>query len=158
MRKINEIILHCSATKEGQHVGVDTIRNWHMQGNGWKDIGYHFVIYLDGTVMAGRPIEQAGAHCTDHNANSIGICYVGGLDKNGKAKDTRTPQQKDALLDLVFLLMEHYNLTKENVHVHNEYAAKACPSFSREAFLKEIDEAFPSRRMKAEIGTNIRIK
>lgn len=128
MRKLNEIILHCSATEEGKDFTVDDIRKWHVQGNGWKNIGYHYVIYRDGTIHEGRPIEQVGAHTKGHNSNSIGICYVGGVAADRKTpKDTRTPQQKEAMLTLVRLLMKAYGITK--VTGHCEYAAKSCPSF-----------------------------
>ena len=100
MRSIDKIIVHCSATREGQHVTVQQIRQWHLQRN-FADIGYHYVIYLDGTVHKGRPLEKAGAHCKGYNAHSIGICYIGGLDRQGKPKDTRTAAQKAALLSLI---------------------------------------------------------
>lgn len=79
MRKINEIIIHCSATPEGRNFTVQQIRDWHVKGNGWRDIGYHYVIYLDGSVHRGRPENRVGAHCTGHNANSMGVCYIGEL-------------------------------------------------------------------------------
>lgn len=149
MRTIDEIILHCSATKEGQFVSVDTIRNWHINNNGWKDVGYHFVIYLDGTVMAGRPLEQVGAHAgPEKNPHSIGICYVGGLGKDGKPKDTRTPQQKDALFDLTFILLQRFGLSPDAVHCHNEYANKACPCFSRDEFVGELKQYIESLKNK----------
>ena len=85
MRRIDEIIIHCTATKEGVDVDAKTIDKWHKQ-RGWKGIGYHYVIKLDGTVEKGRKDEEIGAHCTNHNAHSIGIVYVGGLDSNGKPK------------------------------------------------------------------------
>ena len=127
MRKIDQIIIHCSATPEGRHVTVEEIRRWHKK-RGWRDIGYHYVIYLDGTIHAGRPICQMGAHCKGHNAHSIGICYVGGLDGNGKAKDTRTTFQKESLKSLVAQLKAQFpNVT---IHGHNEFARKACPCFN----------------------------
>ena len=102
MRPVNKIIIHCSATPEGRDYTVAQIRDWHVKGNGWKDIGYHFVIYRDGTVPAGRDINQIGAHTTGQNTGSIGICYVGGLAADGKTpKDTRTDAQKKALRALV---------------------------------------------------------
>ena len=76
MRVIDEIIVHCTATPQGRAVSVDDIDRWHRQ-RGFAGIGYHFVVYLDGTVHTGRPIGLAGAHCKGHNAHSIGICYVG---------------------------------------------------------------------------------
>jgi N-acetylmuramoyl-L-alanine amidase len=90
VRQIKRIIWHCSATREGVDVSVDTIRSWHKD-RGFSDIGYHYVILLDGSVRDGRPIERVGAHVERHNLDSIGICYVGGVDENGKPKDTRTP-------------------------------------------------------------------
>ena len=86
MRSIDQIICHCSATREGQHVTVQQIRQWHLQRK-FADIGYHYVVYLDGTVHKGRPLEKAGAHCKGHNAHSIGICYVGGLDRSAAVAD-----------------------------------------------------------------------
>lgn len=126
MRSINEIIVHCSATREGQHITVERIRKWHLQRK-FADIGYHFVIYLDGTVHKGRPIEQQGAHCIGHNAHSVGICYVGGLDANGKPKDTRNAAQKAAMLALIRELRQRF--PGAAVHGHREFAAKACPCF-----------------------------
>lgn len=93
---ITRIVIHCTATKEGQHVTRDEIRGWHKK-RGWSDIGYHWVVYLDGMIVKGRPESQPGAHVAGFNTGSIGIVYVGGLDKDGKAKDTRTPEQKLAL-------------------------------------------------------------
>lgn len=127
MRKVDEIILHCSATKEGQNFKAKDIDAWHNQ-RGFKGIGYHYVIDLDGTVETGRPEDEIGAHCLNHNARSIGICYIGGLDTTGKAKDTRTPQQKTALVKLVADLKLKYPNT--TVHGHNEFANKACPCFT----------------------------
>ena len=93
MRKINKIILHCSATKEGKHYTAKDIDRWHRE-QGYTMIGYHYVILLDGTVEYGRPLEMQGAHTYGHNADSIGICYIGGLDQYGKAKDTRAEAPK----------------------------------------------------------------
>jgi N-acetylmuramoyl-L-alanine amidase len=125
-RKINKIIIHCSATPEGRDVCTDTIRQWHLD-RGWRDIGYHYVIELDGSIVTGRPIEQVGAHCKGKNRNSIGICYVGGVDKDMKPKDTRTPDQKDAMQSLLFDLTD--NFAGATIHGHNEFSNKACPSF-----------------------------
>ena len=88
MRKITEIILHCSATAEGLDFSVRDIRAWH-KAQGWADVGYHYVVRLDGTVQEGRPLEQAGAHCKGHNDRSIGICYIGGLAADGLAANAK---------------------------------------------------------------------
>lgn len=127
MRKINEIIIHCSATPEGRNVTTTDIEAWHKQ-RGFSEIGYHYVIYLDGSVHIGREESKVGAHCLGHNANSIGVCYIGGVAKDGKtAKDTRTEAQKVALRNLVANLKRKY--PSASIHGHNEFAAKACPSF-----------------------------
>jgi len=128
MRTINKIIIHCSATPVGREVSVSTIRKWHLQ-RGFNDIGYHYVIHLDGKISVGRPIEKVGAHCSGQNRGSIGICYVGGMSKDmKKAKDTRTQAQKDSLIKLMHELIYKYNKDM-TIHGHNEYANKACPSF-----------------------------
>ncbi len=128
MRKINEIIVHCSATPEGKDFTVEQIDRWHRQ-RGWKCIGYHYVIYRDGSVHKGRNEQDEGAHCLGHNKYSIGICYIGGVTADGKTpKDTRTPEQKSALRNLVKELQIKY--PSATVHGHNEFAAKACPSFN----------------------------
>lgn len=126
MRTITEIIIHCTATRPNAIFTVESIRRNH-RSLGWHDIGYHYVIYPDGSVLSGRPVEEVGAHCPGHNAQSIGIAYVGGLDADGHPADTRTPLQRLALLQLVQDLMEEHNIT--SIHGHNEYAAKACPCF-----------------------------
>ena len=127
MRKITDIIIHCSATAEGKSFTVADIDRWHRQ-RGFAQIGYHYVIYLDGTIHKGRPIELIGAHCQGHNSHSVGICYIGGLAKDGKTpKDTRTPEQKAALLKLLKELKSEF--TSAKIHGHRDFSAKACPSF-----------------------------
>jgi N-acetylmuramoyl-L-alanine amidase len=138
MRKINEIIVHCSATREGQEISVDTIRQWHIK-RGWSDIGYHFVIYLDGSVHEGRPLAKAGAHTIGHNAESIGVCYIGGMNKEyTKAKDTRTPAQKESLKNLLVSFKEKYKDIK--IFGHRDFANKACPSFDATSEYKWISD------------------
>lgn len=128
MRKINKLIIHCSATPEGRDVKTETIKNWHVNGNHWKDIGYHYVIELDGSVHKGRDESVIGAHCSGQNANSIGICYIGGITKDSKTpKDTRTEAQKQSLIKLLKELKQKY--PKATIHGHCEYANKACPCF-----------------------------
>lgn len=128
MRKIDKIIIHCTATPEGRDCTVADISRWHRE-RGFSEIGYHYVIYRDGSIHAGRDVSKAGAHCKGQNARSIGVCYVGGMDAAGKqAKDTRTPEQKAALRGLVAKLKAEY--PGAAVHGHNEFAAKACPCFN----------------------------
>lgn len=128
-RPVNEIIVHCAATPEGRDVTVTDIRNWHLR-NGWSDIGYHFVITLDGMVHRGRPLNRVGAHVRGRNTGTIGVCYVGGVANDGKMtpKDTRTPEQKEALKLLLIQLLDA-NPEISRISGHRDYAAKACPSF-----------------------------
>ena len=127
MRDIDKIIIHCSATREGQDVSVDTIRRWHVVERGWSDIGYHYVIGLDGSIHKGRLNNVQGAHTKGHNKNSLGICYIGGFDQDLKPKDTRTDEQKRSFLILLEGLKSIY--PKATVYGHNEFSDKACPSF-----------------------------
>ena len=135
-RTITEIIVHCSATPEGKDYTVDIIRGWH-KARGFSDIGYHYVIYRDGSVHPGRDVDIAGAHCEGHNAHSIGICYIGGCASDGKtAKDTRTVEQKAALLVLLQELKRLYPQAK--IHGHRDFAAKDCPSLNATAAYRNL--------------------
>lgn len=127
MRKIEKIIVHCTATPEGRHVTTEQVTRWHKQ-RGFRTIGYHYLIYLDGTIHPGRPESEVGAHCTGQNAKSIGVCYVGGLDSTTlKPKDTRTDVQRRTLRKLIAELQKKY--PGATLHGHREFAAKACPCF-----------------------------
>ena len=127
-RKITEIIVHCSATPEGKHYTVEDIRKWH-KAQGWSDAGYHYLVYLDGSIHNGRDVDIVGAHCTNHNSHSIGVCYIGGVAKDGKTpKDTRTEEQKESI---IYLLKELKKLYPDaEIYGHNNFANKACPSFN----------------------------
>ena len=128
MRKIDKIIIHCSATVEGVNVSTSTIKRWHVQGRGWSDIGYHYIIPLDGEIEYGRELARSGAHCKGENENSIGICYIGGLNDKKRAKDTRTEAQKEALVNILKTLTHIY--PEASIHSHFEFANKACPCFN----------------------------
>ena len=135
-RAIREIIVHCSATPEGKDYTIDDIRKWHRL-RGFSDIGYHYVVYRDGSVHVGRYVDLIGAHCTGHNAGSIGVCYIGGCDKDGKTpKDTRTGKQIDALFDLLVQLRSIY--PNATIHGHRDFANKACPSFDATKEYKKL--------------------
>lgn len=133
-RTITEIIIHCSATAEYKNFTAADIRRWHTdkppRGRGWSDIGYHYVVQLDGTVEQGRDVDIVGAHCTGHNTHSIGVCYVGGYDRDGRTpKDTRTELQKNALLNLLLNLKSMYPQAAICGH-HDFDASKPCPCFN----------------------------
>ena len=129
MRDLNRIILHCSTTREGKDFSVDTIRDWHVNGRNWSDIGYHWVIRLDGSIEVGRPLEKSGAHTKGHNKDSVGVCYIGGCDADGKPKDTMSSEQEKAWRMIVLSLRTLYG-NHITIHGHNEFANKACPSFT----------------------------
>ena len=137
MRQINKIIVHCSATREGHDVSVDTIRKWHVEGRGWSDIGYHFYIDIKGNIFKGRDIAKMGAHCKGYNRNSIGVCYAGGVEADGKTpKDTRNFEQIEALLCVLRTLKAMY--PDADIHSHRDFARKACPSFDATEEYKDL--------------------
>lgn len=131
-RDIDKIILHCSATPEGEDFSVEQIRHSHLS-RGFSDIGYHWYIGRDGKIYKGRDESKIGAHTTGQNAHSIGVCYCGGCpprsvkDWQHKGKDTRTPAQRASLVKLCKELKGRY--PSATLHGHNEFANKACPSF-----------------------------
>ena len=136
--KISKIILHCSANGPNSNIGAAEIRRYHtlpvaQGGRSWEDIGYHYVIRRDGTVEQGRKLEYQGAHCTGHNANSIGVCLVGGVDNSGRPQDNFTLVQFEALALLLRTMRKRW--PSVTIHGHNEFANKACPVFDVQAFL-----------------------
>lgn len=137
MRKIDKIILHCSATRPNMDVGVKEIRDWHVRGNKWSDIGYHFVIRRNGKTETGRSLDKVGAHVAGHNTGSIGICLVGGVSQADytKAENNFTKAQWAELKRMLRMLKARF--PKATIHGHNEFAAKACPSFDVQKWLKE---------------------
>ena len=135
-REIRRVILHCSATREGQDVSAKTIKRWHTSPpRNWSDIGYHYVIRLDGTIERGRSIYRPGAHTKGHNADSVGVCYIGGVQENGKTpKDTMTEAQERSFRALYSALCIVFD--DPSLHGHNEFSTKACPSF-------KVEDKFP---------------
>lgn len=128
MRTISLIIIHCSAVGPEQKSSVKDIDRWHRQ-RGWKNgCGYHYVVRRDGTIETGRPLEMVGAHCQNHNQHSIGVCYEGGLNAEGKPADTRTEAQKTAMRQLLERL--HKQFPRTLIVGHNVFnPLKACPCF-----------------------------
>ena len=147
MRNIDSIIVHCSATKAGQDFTATDIDRWHRE-RGFNGIGYHYVIRLDGKLEKGRDVALAGAHCKGWNEQSIGICYIGGLDENGRPADTRTNAQKRVLYQIIIDLQREYNILQvlghrdtspdlngDGVIEPYEYV-KGCPCFDVKEFLR----------------------
>ena len=127
MREITKVIVHCAATPEGRDVKTEEIKRWHTEERGWSDIGYHLVVELDGSINEGRSEDINGAHCRGHNSDSVGICYVGGSDSEGNPKDTRTEEQRDALVTLIKEILDRH--PDAEVFGHRDFSTKACPSF-----------------------------
>lgn len=147
MKRIDAIVIHCTASRAGQDLRAADIDKMHQE-RGFAMIGYNYVVDLDGTVEVGRPLTRDGAHCNtaglsgkSYNKHSIGIVYVGGLDENGNPADTRTPAQKQALADLVYRLINEYPIVEVIGHrdaspdkngdgmiTRNEWI-KQCPCF-----------------------------
>ena len=147
MREIKKIVLHCSDTREGQEISAATIRGWHVNERGWSDIGYHYVVGINGELEAGRPNRKQGAHASGHNKNSIGVCYVGGKDKDFvHIKDTRTSEQKETLVKLLGYL--HLMYPEAVLQGHNELSGKACPSFDVQEEYKELIEEWKNDQNK----------
>lgn len=155
-RRIDYIAIHCTATPEGNDTTVEEMRKQH-KAQGWSDIGYHYVIYRDGTVNLGRDVDIAGAHVSGYNAHSIGICYVGGLEnlpgvpyEKLPAKDTRTEEQKASMLALLMDLRKLY--PKAVIQGHRDFSPdrngdgvispdewlKACPSFAAKEEFRRV--------------------
>ena len=140
MRYIDKLIVHCTATPQFKDFDVEDVRDWHVKGNGWSDVGYHFLIKLDGTLQEGRPMERSGSHVRGQNKSSIGIAYVGGMDKDmDEWIDTRTPEQKDAIFNLLMDLK--FQFPDAVVYGHNDFTdKKVCPCFNAKEEYKEISE------------------
>ena len=143
MRKINYIVVHCSATREGCTLTSEVLEAEHRR-RGFRTTGYHYYIRRDGTVLGTRSLELPGAHCRGHNKYSIGICYEGGLDCKGHPKDTRTEWQKHSMRVLILTLLKDYpgcricghrDLSPDlngNGEIEPEEWIKACPCFNAE--------------------------
>lgn len=135
-REIREIIIHCTATPEGRDVTKEEITSWHKQ-RGFSTIGYHYLVQRNGCIEEGRDVNVSGAHCEGHNSRSLGVCYVGGMTADGKKpKDTRTPQQKQQLLNLLKQLRSLYPSAR--IYGHRDFAKKDCPCFDAKSEYKAI--------------------
>ena len=129
MRRIDLIVIHCTASRPSQSISLEQLDKMH-KARGWKCCGYHYYITRDGQLYQGRPEEMVGAHARHYNAHSIGVCYEGGLDEKGRAADTRTLAQKAALIALLRSLKIDYPDAEIMGHCELEGVHKACPSFS----------------------------
>jgi hypothetical protein len=146
VRQINKIIVHCSDSPWGD---ADVIRDWHVNGNGWSDIGYHAVICnghrkgsvnfdegADGLIQPGRPIEKVGSHCYGHNKDSLGICLIG--------VEAFTPQQFYSLRQVIDVWRQYYRISTGMIRGHRDFQLtsggkkKTCPNFDVESWLYTV--------------------
>jgi N-acetylmuramoyl-L-alanine amidase len=150
-RKIDLIVVHCSATTPSMNWGVDDIRLLHKRVNGWSDVGYHYVIKRDGQLQFGRSLEKAGAHVRGHNRNSIGICLVGGINFKGRAENNYTVHQWKTLEHQLRVLRDRFpktricghrdlspDLNNDGTISANEWV-KQCPCFDVAKWCKSVD-------------------
>jgi N-acetyl-anhydromuramyl-L-alanine amidase AmpD len=157
MRKITEIILHCTATHPDFMEGnttwarVQEVKRWHTELNGWSDIGYHFLIDRDGTVLDGRPINRDGAHVKGRNTGTIGISLFGGHGsaETDQFSENFTEAQEAALVDLIQTLQRKYGDIP--VTGHNQYAAKACPGFNAPDWWEKAKASKPADDLWGEL-------
>lgn len=120
MRKIDEIIIHCTATPKSFKCTIEDIENWHL-ANGWSGCGYHFYIDRDGFRWYGRDLDRAGAHCKGRNSTTIGVCFEGG------GVWEPTPEQIEEYRHLQDELFDEFG--ELEVSPHNKYSTKTCPNF-----------------------------
>lgn len=146
--KLKFLILHCTATPEGREVTSDDIRKWHLSpppaGRGWSRVGYTDIIHLDGSLENLTPYDsdddveawELTNGVAGQNSISRHIVYAGGTDTQGKAKDTRTPAQLATMATYCHFMVKRY----PNILIagHNQFAAKACPSFDTVEWLRSI--------------------
>lgn len=146
MRQINKIIVHTSATPDYMDIGANTIRKWHTdpkpKGNGWSDIGYHYVVRRNGEIERGREESVVGAHAYGANSDSIGVCWVG--------NDQIDEKQEKALFSLINYLMGKYNVKIENVLGHREAVKtpKTCPNLNMDRVRAELIFVQPVPKVK----------
>lgn len=142
MRQIKQIILHCSATPDYMDIGASTIKKWHVDDNGWSDIGYHYVIRRNGEIEKGRPDRLPGAHARGANRNSIGVCWIG--------IDNPSPEQEKSMFSLIHFLMGKYSVKVENVVGHREAVktSKTCPNLNMDRVRAELIFVQPKPKVR----------
>jgi len=137
-KKTDSIIIHCAATKASMDIGYDEIRKWHVEDNGWDDVGYHFIIRRNGKLEKARPEGYSGAHAPSHNSRSIGICLVGGMADDGGPENNFTLEQFLTLKDLVNMIMDKYSdITEVLGHCDVQENKPNCPGFNVKEWLNK---------------------
>lgn len=139
--KVDTLVVHAADTYSNMDIGYKEIKEWHTApkpaGNGWSDIGYHFIIRRDGETETGRSIEFMGAHAYPHNDHTLGVCLAGGKNRDGSHEDNFTLEQKDALERLYNGLRKQFPGLKLKGHGDYKEVRKPCPCFYVEAYCEE---------------------
>ena len=130
------IVIHCSATPATMDIGVEKIREWHVDENHWDDVGYHHIIKRCGTLEPARPEEMQGAHAPKVNDRSVAICLIGGSDANGGWSNNFTDAQFVSLKSLILDLIKRYEIKKIIGHYQVD-DKKECPSFKVPEWLEK---------------------
>ena len=137
-KKTDSIIIHCAATKSSMDIGYEEIRTWHVDQNGWDDVGYHFIIRRNGQLEKARPEGYSGAHAPSYNGRSIGICLVGGMADDGGPENNFTLEQFLTLKDLVNMIMDKYSdITEVLGHCDIQENKPDCPGFNVKEWLNK---------------------
>ena len=152
MRTVNLIVIHCSATRCNRRFTVEMLRACHNARFGNKGIGYHYYIERDGHLYKTRDESLVGIHARHYNAHSIGICYEGGLNERGQAADTRTPEQRAALIALLRSLKADYPNAEIMGHCELEGVHKDCPSFDCQEY-RDYFSLLSARGQVPDIGS-----
>ena len=132
------IVIHCSATKADHDIGAEEIRSWHVNDNGWLDIGYHLVIRRNGRVETGRPLTCQGSHVLGHNAKSVGICMVGGIGPTKQPENNFTEEQWYTL-ELTLRWLRRIWPAIDIVGHNSLDSGKDCPCFDVSDWIQEIN-------------------
>jgi len=138
MRYIDTIIIHCSYTMPSMDIGAEEIRDWHVNDNGWNDIGYHYVSRRNGDIEKGRDDSVIGAHARGANKSSIGVCLIGGRAENGGNEDNFTNDQFIALAGLIGDLEWQFGDVEVIGHYDVPDSGKTCPNFNVQEWLESI--------------------
>lgn len=138
-RTTDFIVVHCSATKPSQDIGASEIRKWHVEDNGWSDIGYHQVIRRNGAIELGRPLHVSGAHAQGFNQHSVGVCLVGGVDSSNNPVNNFTAKQFDSLEITLDYWKRIYSKAKVLGHRDLPGVTKACPCFDAIEWWEKIN-------------------
>lgn len=137
MREIDTAVVHCAYTPPSMNIGAEEIRRWHVEDNGWSDIGYHYVIPRDGRLQLGRSFNRAGAHVRGHNASSVGICLIGGMREDGSGPEFNyTLLQMRQLLILLKNLQIEFDVRSIVGHCDLD-PNKSCPNFNVKEWFHE---------------------